>query len=439
MSSTTFYRTRRGDSYVLRLRCVWEGEVTSNICQTYAGMWEQKYPEVGEQLQLSRSCPPLCVVVDRAMDQVITQQNISMVTRWIVQRRMAILLHVVLFGVQILKSVHVIAMKFATPFIHPFELKVYAALRFAFGLPVLFALAYLPGSTKIIPKGKIWIWVIVCPLFGVVMNNLFLVSAMRYATASTANILVPVVPTVTLLIGLFTCRESFTWTKVISVVLSFVGVVALSGIDRCTQFAEHHVLIGSLLLIGSFASAAVALVLQKKTLQMFPHSAVLTAWSMTVGGVIISTLSVTLSLTDLAPMDFYEVPLLAWFCVAFSGIGGTAMIFSGTAWSLTQTSVSTVSAYSCVQVLVGTFLSWLLLGETVSLMNLLGAPFILASLVLSVRDQYIKEREMKGKGTLVPTEVPEDEPPQSEVAEFVSIKVEEKKAEEPLLCSPRTI
>ncbi|PRP82755.1 permease, DMT superfamily [Planoprotostelium fungivorum] len=316
------------------------------------------------------------------------RHNVLALFRWIHSRKEIFVLHFVLFLIQFTNALHIVCMRYATVYIHPFA---YAMLRIMMAVPILFAFSYRPGQPKIMPKGRTWLWIIALSMFGVVFNQVLVVSAMRFSTATTAVILLPTIPTVTLTVGLIFRQESFAWTKVLAIVLSFIGVIALSGFDRLAQFSDSRVLIGSTLLVLNFASFAIYLVLQKLALQRFPNGLVLTSWTMLTGGIVILVAGTTSILTGLVELR-WDVPPLGWICVTFSGVAGTGLIYMGTTYALKRTSVSMTSGYSSVQAIVGTMLAWSILGERIEWMQAIGAPFILGGLILSVREQYLKEK-----------------------------------------------
>lgn len=94
----------------------------------------------------------------------------------------------------------------------------------------------------------------------------------------------------------------------------------------------------------------------------------------------------------------------------------------GTTWAVKMTSVSVVSIYGTCQAFIGTFFAWIVLGEQLEWQQiigqdprcrthtdlLLGAPFILSGLVLSVMEQHKKEK--KDRETQYHSVGPEEKP-----------------------------
>jgi len=228
-------------------------------------------------------------------------------------------------------------------------------------------------------------------LFGVVINQLLVVSAVRFSTATTASILLPTIPTVTLTVAIILRQETFGWVKLLAIVLAFVGVAALSGIDKLAQFSDPNVLFGSLMIVANYASYAVYLVLQKGVIKDFPHGTVLTAWTILMGGGIILSFSSAMIFSGVVELPT-DVPLQAWCAVAFSGVVATGVFMIGMTWAVKSTSVSLVSIYGTCQAVIGTFFAWSVLGERLEWMQIIGAPFIFCGLLLSVREQYVKEK-----------------------------------------------
>ncbi|PRP76261.1 hypothetical protein PROFUN_07783 [Planoprotostelium fungivorum] len=361
---------------------------------------------------------------------------------WVSTRRTSLTVHGVLFIVQVLNLTNIIAMRYAAPHVNPF---VYTSLKFLVATPVLFVATYSARETRvrrslkhhieasqIMPKGPVWLWLLSLPVLGVVLNNIFLATAMRNVSASNAAIFLPVVTALTLFFSLVSKQDAFTWKKLAAILLSVVGMVMLFGVSHLTKMLNFHELKGSLFMLGAVIATAICLTIQKIILKDLPLI-VFVSWSMLFGGTVIWSATSVLFITGVIELAF-QIPPYAWACILFSGLFGTAVACVGTIWTLNHTSSATVTTYNCIQILAAPAAAWLILDEPISFMSLLGAPFILLGLLITVREQNIRERCTENVVVLRTKSHPSKEK-RLQTSGYVAVEVLDQ--EPAVVCSPR--
>jgi drug/metabolite transporter (DMT)-like permease len=126
--------------------------------------------------------------------------------------------------------------------------------------------------------------------------------------------------------------------------------------------------------LGSFASPRI-------TLPRDPL--VSTAWQSLLGG--IAVFSSGLIGGELGDVSFGDFSGRSVFGLAYLITFGSLLAFTSYAWLLQNAPISKVSTYAYVNPVVAIALGWLVLSEPISVMTLLGAGIIVASVALVVR------------------------------------------------------
>jgi drug/metabolite transporter (DMT)-like permease len=127
---------------------------------------------------------------------------------------------------------------------------------------------------------------------------------------------------------------------------------------------------------GSFASRKVALP---------SHPLVSTGWQMLLGGVACALVGLaTGEAEDVDPSVFSARSLIA---LAYLVAIGSWVAFSAYAWLLQNAPLSKVATYAYVNPVVAILLGWLVLDETVTIVTVVAAAVIVASVWLVVRSE----------------------------------------------------
>jgi drug/metabolite transporter (DMT)-like permease len=255
--------------------------------------------------------------------------------------------------------------------IPPFSL---VALRLLLGALTLLIVLMVRGFPKITRK-QFWQVVGVGLVgYGISLSLQFL--GTKLSTAGNGSLVTSATPAFVLIFAWILLQETITWRRLTSLLLATLGVVAV--IDPRSAQLNPDLFLGNLLLIGAAITWALYSVLVRKATQaldVLPFS--LIAF---LGG-----LPVTLpaGAWELKTIGIGEISLGVVGGVLFLGIISTAlaMVLWNTAFAYLDASLASLTFFA--QPVVGTILGWLLLGEKITPLFLVGGILIGIGLFIS--------------------------------------------------------
>lgn len=202
--------------------------------------------------------------------------------------------------------------------------------------------------------------------------NVALNTAERLIDAGTAAMIVNLAPLMVVLMAGFVLREGFPRMLVVGAPVSFAGV-ALIGL----QSSNGHVAITGLLLALLAAVLYAACTLLQKHLLRTVDSASLT-WLGAVAGTV-----ALLPWTPRLISDLQAAPAAATWSVVYMGVFPTAIAFTTWAYVLRRSTAGQTAATTYVVPAVAILMSWALLGETPTVITLVGGTLCLLGVFLT--------------------------------------------------------
>jgi drug/metabolite transporter (DMT)-like permease len=214
--------------------------------------------------------------------------------------------------------------------------------------------------------------------YGISLSLQFL--GTKLSTAANGSLVTSATPAFVLIFAWLYLKENITWLRLIALALATLGVVAV--IDPRSAQMNPELFLGNLLLIGAAVTWALYSVLVRKTTQhldVLPFS--LIAF---LGG-----LPVTLpaGAWEWKTLGVGEITIAVVGGVLFLGVISTAlaMVLWNTAFAYVDASLASLTFFA--QPVVGTLLGWLLLGERITPLFLLGGLLIGLGLIISSREE----------------------------------------------------
>lgn len=261
-------------------------------------------------------------------------------------------------------------------------------LRLAFSSPFLLALAV--GSRRRNPfrlQRREWLLV---SLMGLATATYQLCYFTAIPLASVTLVVVVALcssPIIVALLSILIFKERLTGRLLIALGLALLGTGLLSfGGSNNGDFFKPEYLLGALLALGAgFAYSSFA-VLSKLTTQ---HSQLSAVQAMSV--------AFTLGAIILLPMAFFsgnlqfDLDWKVWASLVYLGVVPTGLAYIIYMTGLRRATATSATITTLLEPAVATFLSWLLLGETLSLLSLAGAILLIGSVALL----YSKHRESR--------------------------------------------
>lgn len=259
--------------------------------------------------------------------------------------------------------------------IPPFSL---VTLRLTLGILTLLVVLIIRGFPKI--PGRLFWHVIGVGLvgYGISLSLQFL--GTKLSTAANGSLVTSATPAFVLLFARLLLKERITPRRLLALLLATLGVVAV--IDPRAVQLNPDLFLGNLLLLGAGITWALYSVLVRKITQILDVlSFSLIAF---LGGL---PVSVPAGVWELKTVAIGEISLGVVGGILFLGIISTAlaMVLWNTAFAFTDANLASLTFFA--QPLIGTLLGWLILGEEITPLFLVGGLFIgIALFIASYKD-----------------------------------------------------
>ena len=267
----------------------------------------------------------------------------------------------------------VVATRIAVVQTDPFSLAFYryiiGALCFAPFLPLLWPRVRIPPID----------WVKIAVL-GVVFFGFFpwaFSAALQYTTAARGAIGLATIPVQTLIVAAIFGRERLSGRKFISVALAFAGIAVVFGPEAYAGKVNSYLIGDGLMLLGAF-SAAIYSTFSRPVFSAY-------------GPMFVTAIGMVFGLLALAPIAAAKGALGGW--PHFSAEGWAAVVFLGTIggviqfslfnWALRWLPPSRVVIYLTLNPISAMLLGNLLLGETVTVLLIVGLCFVISGILVA--------------------------------------------------------
>lgn len=259
---------------------------------------------------------------------------------------------------------------------HGFDPMAYVGLRY-FMAGVFFTALTLKREGSLRIQREDWKVVFLFAAGATLLNQVFFFYGIRLATASTVSLCFGALPAFVGLIAIWQGQERPSTRHWLATAVSFGGV-ALVAVGGSTDLSGH---LGGLLLamaaVLTFALYTVSLSRLQGSYSPYRISAI------TSLGISFPLLAI--GAPGMATMDWGAIGGLAWGALAFTTVPG--FIVSNVLWisALGASGPNRASLYVNLQVFGGAAVGVLLLGESLSLLQVLGGVVIAVGIVLSIR------------------------------------------------------
>lgn len=275
---------------------------------------------------------------------------------------------------------------------------VFACVRLLLAILLLAPFAWRDMQRHIEAGGMRFGWkrvprLLVLTLVGVVLNNVFLYNGANLAPATDASLLAISETLFTAFLAWLFLKEKFPLLKILGLALGAFGVYLLvaQGLYLPDLSGSNQAL-GDLLLLAGFAFESLYTLMGASSSRRFPPLALLVATNLT--GLLFWGPAAVVSLHNsdwmLPTLDWQGAASLAYLIIVCSVVG-YAVWFK----MLRHSEASLASITLFVQPLSGSLIGFLLLGEVLSLFNLVGGSLIVFSLgliVFAARSKTAKSR-----------------------------------------------
>ncbi|WP_300668328.1 DMT family transporter [Desulfoluna sp.] len=200
--------------------------------------------------------------------------------------------------------------------------------------------------------------------------------ALTYTTSSQAGVISALVPLFVAFGAWLFLKEQINRNLVTGLGITIIGVIALTVLDAPGSKAQNPLLGNGLELIAMM-SAAINMILVKKLCQRY------NPWSLTA----MQLLAGALFFTPGLPLLFH-LPLAVWtieliLAMAFLGLFVTLGAFGLYNWGMSHVEASRASIFINLVPVNAVLIGWILLGESLSALQLLMAGIVLCGVVMT--------------------------------------------------------
>ena len=227
---------------------------------------------------------------------------------------------------------------------------------------------------------SLWAKVAVWTLVTVVIPFILIAWAEQHIASGTASVLNSTMPLfTTLFAAAFLIEEQITPVRGVGLVVGFVGVLVLTGGD-VYNIRDSSVL-GQFAVVGAAACYGIGSV-YGRTLLRREDPLALSAGQLLVGSLLVLPL-----LLAVRGVPDYSLSVEAWLSLLALGILGSGFAFVVYLWLVDNVGSVRSSLVTYIMPVVGLFLGWAVLDESIGVNTTLGAALIIAGVAAVMRGQ----------------------------------------------------
>ncbi len=226
---------------------------------------------------------------------------------------------------------------------------------------------------------------IVLGLLGNTAYQLCFIFGIARTSADNAALILATVPVWVALIGTIAGTEKVTTGGWLGVGLSLagIGLIILGGQRQAQLHFGGATLLGDGLILGATLCWSLYTLISRRMLRDYSSIAV-TTFS-TVVGVIPLLL---LAIPPLVQLDWTTISMTAWGALIFSGVFGITLAYFFWNYGVSRLGSAHTSLYSNLTPPLALLIAWLLLGETLTLVQIGGGLLALGGVALARRYTY---------------------------------------------------
>jgi drug/metabolite transporter (DMT)-like permease len=255
------------------------------------------------------------------------------------------------------------------------------ALRMLFALPVLLVAAFWSSRRHAHRMTrKDWFAVIFLGFAGYYLSSLLDFMGLAYITAGLERLILFLYPTIVAIISFFLFKKPIGRTGIIALVLSYIGIAIATGHDIESGGNPHAVLIGGSLIFACTITYAIYLVGQGEVVGRMG------AMRFAALATTVAAACVLIQFAIQNPADaLVTQPWQVYMHAAGMALVSTILPIFMTAKAIQMIGAGKVSLIGAVGPEATIFFGWLLLGEDVSIQQIIGAALVLSGVILVAR------------------------------------------------------
>ena len=262
-----------------------------------------------------------------------------------------------------------------------FQPLTFNTIRFAISSLFLLGLLWLRERSIRVHRKDLARFVLLA-IIGNTAYQMFFINGIALTTATNSALILATTPIFIILFGALLNVEKVTSRIVQGVILSFIGVVMIVlGTGNSLTFSNQS-LLGDLLIVANPICWSIYTVLSKPMLKEYSPLK-LTAVTMAIGAVPL----VLVGIPSLGTQNWAEISISSWV-----GLGFSAFLAIGLGYVIWYTGVSRIgsaktSLYDNLVTVFAVASAWIILSESMTWIQILGAVLVFGSLYLVRRKE----------------------------------------------------
>lgn len=293
-------------------------------------------------------------------------------------RRSHALMHLLMLAATFFWAGNIIAIKEALPGFHSFAL---TQLRITFEGIIFIVLFLATGKLRNLKLSRRdWVFMFFIGLTGVTLNQVCFIAGLDRSSASHAGLIVALGPIMVLVLSCTIGLEALTGSKFAGMLIAFGGVAVLATAKSAP--GSHASWTGDLILLAGSGFFAVYTILVKEIADKY-DAVTINAWAYVIG----VPLMLPFAATAVRQVHWGEVPVHAWWGLAYAILFGSVVPYLLFALVLTELTAARVAAFAYIQPVIATSLGVLMLHERLSVRLFIGGALILGGLYLTERER----------------------------------------------------
>lgn len=228
---------------------------------------------------------------------------------------------------------------------------------------------------------------LVMALMSVTLFNTFIYTALQFTSSTNASVLESVIPAVTVVASAFLLKERLRGVQKTGVIVSLIGAVWVVLDGRLLDLATMDWNVGDGIMIGAIASWVVYSIMVKKYMHLFPQ----------YGAVFV--------MSGISVIVLFPIVVLEWAMVGVPGLLMDPAHIAGLTYlgifpsfialvlynrAVVQLGASKTNVFLNFLPVVTMIGAYLWLGESITLMKMIGALGVIGGVILTMRDKKVE-------------------------------------------------
>jgi len=267
---------------------------------------------------------------------------------------------------------HTIAKGLMPVYIKPFGF-IFARVL---GAAILFWIIGIWGPKERI-ETKDWKRIILCAVFGMVINMLMFFKGLSLSTPINASIIVTVSPIFVFLMSAFFIKEKITLIKYFGISLGFSGALALILFGNEMRQDAPNITLGNILFVVNSISYGIYLIIVKP-LALKYHPYTLMKWIFLIAVII----NLPITITEFIEVEWASLPFEAVWKLSFVVIGTTFLTYLLNVFALKELKASTVGVFMYLQPPIAIFFAIIVGSDSLTFVKSIATLLIFAGVYL---------------------------------------------------------